>query len=191
MKIPCLLFLPLLCFTSCATITRGVHEKLRIESDPSGANVVLSTGEKGITPATFVEKRRRDSFTVTVSKPSYAAQTVRVESKAGGTGATAMAGNVLLGGAIGMGVDAGTGAYNSLYPNPVSVHLMPTSKSKTSKRSTSALSEEKPRAKSTKTQAKSGTSPKIKTRPRSESVATPAPTATPYVPPSLESSPSP
>jgi len=120
MRIYSLLLLPLLFLTSCATITRGVHEKLRIESDPSGANVVLSTGEKGITPATFVEKRR-DSFTVTVSKPGYAAQTVTVKSKAGGTGATAMAGNVLLGGAIGMGVDAGTGAYNSLYPNPVSV----------------------------------------------------------------------
>jgi len=191
MKIYSVLLLPLWFLTSCATITRGVHEKLRIESDPPGADVRLSTGEHGITPATFVEKRRRDSFTVTVSKPGYAAQTVTVKSKAGGTGATAMAGNVLLGGAIGMGVDAGTGAYNSLYPNPVSVHLVPTSKSKTSKRSTSALSEEKPRAKSTKTQAKSGTSPKIKTRPRSESVATPAPTATPYVPPSLESSPSP
>ena len=192
MKIYSLLALPLLFLTSCATITRGVHEKLRIESDPSGANVVLSSGEKGVTPATFVEKRRRDSFTVTVSKPGYAAQTVTVKSKAGGTGATAMAGNLLLGGAIGMGVDAGTGAYNSLYPNPVSVHLVPTSKSKTSKQSTTVVSEEKPRAKSIKTQAKSGTSPKIETRRlRSESVATPAPTATPYVPPSLESSPSP
>jgi hypothetical protein len=128
---------------------------------------------------------------VTVSKPGYASQTVTVKSKAGGTGATATAGNVLLGGAIGMGVDAGTGAYNSLYPNPVSVHFVPASKSKTSKRSTAVVSEEKPRAKSTKTQAKSGTSPKIKTKPRSETVATPAPTSTTYVPPSLESSPSP
>src|SRR5439155_5992463 len=97
----------------------------------------------------------------------------------------------LAGGIISVGIDAVTGAYNSLYPNPVSVHLVPTSKSKTSKRSTTVVSEEKPRAKSTKTQAKSGTSPKIKTQPRLESVATPAPTSTPYVPPSLESSPSP
>ena len=98
MKSSFLLLLPFLFFTSCATITRGVHEKLRVESDPSGANVVLSTGEKGVTPAVFVEKRRRDSFTVTVSRPGYAAQTVTVQSKAGGAGATAMAGNVVLGG---------------------------------------------------------------------------------------------
>jgi hypothetical protein len=35
-----------------------------------------------------------------------------------------MAGNVLIGGIIGMGVDAATGATNSLKPNPVHVHLI-------------------------------------------------------------------
>jgi hypothetical protein len=101
----------------------------------------LSTGEKGVTPATFVEKRRRDTFTVTVSKPGYVSETVTVQSKAGGTGGTAMAGNLLVGGAIGMGVDAGTGAYDSLYPNPVSVKLAPVGgKSKTSTRKSSSSS---------------------------------------------------
>src|SRR5207302_6147310 len=104
--------------------------------DPSGANVVLSTGERGVTPTKFVKERRTEAFTVTVSKPGYASQTVKVESKFGGTGGGAMAGNLLLGGAIGIGVDAGTGAYKSLYPNPMSVKLVPTSKSKTPKRST-------------------------------------------------------
>ncbi|HXP34382.1 MAG TPA: PEGA domain-containing protein [Chthoniobacterales bacterium] len=193
MKTYSLLCLPLLFFTSCATITRGVHEKLKVVSDPSGANVVLSTGEKGITPATFVEKRRRDALTVTISKPGFATQTVTVVSKAGGTGVSAMAGNVLIGGAIGMGVDAGTGAYNSLYPNPVSVHLVPTSKTKMSKRSTTSSSAEKPRPKSktTKTAAKVETAPKMDTTTRSESAPTPAPISTPYVPPTLETSPSP
>jgi PEGA domain len=193
MKIYSLLFLPVLLFTSCATITRGVHEKLSVRSDPSGADVRLSTGEHGITPAKFVKLRRTEPFTVTVSKSGYVPQTVKIESKFGGTGGAAMAGNVILGGAIGLGVDAGTGAYNSLYPNPVSVHLVPTSKSKTSKRSTTAVSEEKPRvkSKSTKTQTKVETAPKIETAPKSESVPPPAATATPYVPPTLETSPSP
>ena len=119
--------LPLL--TSCATITRGVHEKLRVESDPPGANIQLSTGEKGVTPAKFVKNRRADSFTVTVSKPGWATQTVRVESKFSGTGGAAMVGgNFVLGGFVGVGVDAATGAYNSLYPNPVKVELAPISK---------------------------------------------------------------
>ena len=120
------LLLAAVLFSSCATITRGVHEKLQVESNPTGANVALSTGEKGVTPAVFVEKRRRDNFTVTVSKPGYESQTITVVSKAGGTGVTAMAANaIVFGGIIGMGVDAGSGAYHSLYPNPVSVALRP------------------------------------------------------------------
>src|SRR5256886_2904560 len=101
MKIYSLLFLPLLFFTSCATITRGVHDKLTVTSDPPGANVVLSTGERGLTPAKFVKLRRTEAFTVTVSKPGYVPETVRVVSKIGGTGGTAMAGNALIGGVIG------------------------------------------------------------------------------------------
>jgi hypothetical protein len=129
MKTSYLLPLPLFFFTSCATITRGVHEKLTVLSEPSGANVVLSSGETGVTPTKFV-KTRRDNFTVTVRKPGFLAQSVRVESKASATGETAMAGNILIPGAlIGVGVDATSGAYNSLYPNPVFVHLVPVGKS--------------------------------------------------------------
>ncbi|HEX4639668.1 MAG TPA: PEGA domain-containing protein [Chthoniobacterales bacterium] len=144
MKIYPLFFVSLLFVTSCATITRGVHDKLTVTSDPPGANVTLSTGEKGVTPTKFVKERRTEPFTVTVTKPGYVSQTVKVESKFGGTGGGAMAGNLLLGGAIGMGVDAGTGAYRSLYPNPLSVKLVPTSKSKSSKKSTTEHSEQNP-----------------------------------------------
>src|SRR5437660_7055182 len=123
-----LLSLPVVLITSCATITRGSHDKLTVMSEPSGANVVLSSGEKGVTPTKFV-KSRRDNFMVTVSKAGYVPQTVNVESKVSATGGTAMAGNVIVGGPIGAGVDAVSGAYNSLYPNPVSVRLVPLRKS--------------------------------------------------------------
>ena len=115
-------------FVSCATVTRGIHDKLYVESQPPGASVLLSSGEKGVTPTKFV-KSRRDSFTVTVSKPGYNAKTVKVESKASPTGGAAMAGNALAGGIIGIAIDSGTGAVFSLYPNPVSVQLVPSSRS--------------------------------------------------------------
>jgi hypothetical protein len=118
-----LLCLPVVLITSCATITRGSHDKLSVLSEPPGANVMLSSGETGVTPTKFV-KSRRDNFMVTVSKPGYIPQSVKVESNASATGGTAMAGNVLVGG-IGLAVDAVSGAYNSLYPNPVSVRLVP------------------------------------------------------------------
>ena len=127
-----LAFLPFL-FVSCATITRGVHEKLYVESQPAGANVLLSTGEKGVTPTKFV-KSRRDGFSVTVSKPGYKARTVKVESKASPTGGAAMAGNAVAGGLIGIAVDSGSGALFSLYPNPVSVRLVPSPGSAPKKR---------------------------------------------------------
>jgi len=125
-----------LLLTSCATITRGVHEKLYVRSDPPGANAVLSTGERGITPCKFVEARRTDNFTVTVRKGGYAPQTVLVRSEASGTGAAAMGGNLILGGIIGAGVDAASGSYKSLYPNPVSVRLVPVREKYSSTRST-------------------------------------------------------
>ena len=124
---PCLAFV---LFTSCATITRGSHDKLAVLSEPSRANVLLSSGEKGVTPTTFV-KGRRDNFTVTVSKAGYVSQTVSVESKVSASGGTARTRDVLLGGPIGVTVDAVSGAYNSLYPNPVSVRLLPRRKSAT------------------------------------------------------------
>jgi hypothetical protein len=117
--------LPLaLALASCATVVRGVHDDLQVISTPAGADVRLSTGETGVTPVTFVKSRRED-FQVTVSKPGYTSQTITVRSSASATGAAATAANIASGGPIGLAVDAGTGAWNSLYPNPVLVQLKP------------------------------------------------------------------
>lgn len=110
--------------SSCATLVRGVHEDLKILSEPVGAEVYLSTGEKGVTPATFRKRRRGNSFLVTITKPGYYSQTVTVKSRASAIGAAATAGNVADAG-LGVAVDAGTGAWDSLYPNPISVRLVP------------------------------------------------------------------
>ena len=191
MKTTCLLFLPLLCFTSCATITRGPHDKLYVNSEPSGAEVQLTSGERGVTPAKFV-KKRREHFSVTVSKAGYLPQTIKVESKMSATGGTAMAGNVIAGAGlltvVGIGVDASTGAMYGLYPNPVSVRLVPSQKSKPLKRS-SASAEQKTATKSKppRTSPKPESSPKVELAPKPENLPTPEPSATPP----LEGSPTP
>jgi len=120
------LFLPLFVLASCATITRGVHEKVKVLSEPTSAYAELSSGERGLTPVTFL-KRRKENFDVTVSKPGYITQTVKVRSNFSPTGGGAMAGNLIAGG-VGVGVDAVSGASLSLYPNPVVVRLVPQSK---------------------------------------------------------------
>jgi len=118
-----LLSLPVVLLTSCATITRGSHDRLTVSSEPSGANVVLSSGEKGVTPAKFV-KSRWDNFTVTVSKAGYIPQTVNVESKVSAAGGDAMAGTPIARRLMRKAVNAVGGTYNSLYPNPVLVRLV-------------------------------------------------------------------
>lgn len=110
--------------SSCATVLRGTHDKLRVESEPAGANVALSSGERGLTPTTF-KKRRTDQFLVTISKTGYQSQLVTVESRFSASGGAAALGNALAGGIIGAVVDGTSGATKSLYPNPVSVVLIP------------------------------------------------------------------
>jgi PEGA domain len=149
-----LLCLPIVFITSCATVTRGSHDKLTVLSEPAGANVILSSGEKGVTPTKFV-KSRRDNFTVTVSKAGYVPQTVNVESKLSATGGTAMAGNVIVAGPVGAAVDSISGAYNSLYPNPVSVRLVPLRKSV----ATAAIERRRGPSRATKS---SSTAPRVK-----------------------------
>ncbi len=165
-----LALLPFL-FVSCATITRGVHDKLSVQSQPPGAQVTLSTGEKGVTPAKFI-KSRRESLSVTVSKPGYISQTIRVESKASATGGAAMAGNAVAGGLIGLAVDAGSGAMFSLYPNPVSVQLVPNAGSAPKKRPVKKTSQPKQKD---EIKLSPRTSRPTSVSPRSENLATPPP----------------
>ncbi len=78
-------------------------------------------------PATpcSLEVERSDEFDVTFTKAGYRPEVIPVRTKVVGAGAAGMAGNVLLGGVIGIGVDAYTGAAFDHTPNPVNVTLVP------------------------------------------------------------------
>jgi hypothetical protein len=107
----------------CATVTRGTDEAWTVTSVPSSASVTTSNGFScDATPCTFKMEHKAE-FEVTVSKAgykSYHGHVIHQVSTAGGAG---MAGNVLVGGLIGMGVDAATGAMMELKPNPLAVTL--------------------------------------------------------------------
>ena len=110
--------------SGCASITRGTKDQLKVVSEPSGAQIMLSNGQTGITPATFTLPRKK-GLVVEVSKPGFEPQKVMISSKFAGAGGAALAGNVLVGGLIGAGIDGMTGATLSLKPNPVFVTLVP------------------------------------------------------------------
>jgi PEGA domain len=110
--------------SGCATITRGTTDQIQIVSDPSGADVRTSLNQQCVTPCTL-QVARSDQFTVVFRKPGYEDQTINVTTKIAGTGAAGFAGNLLVGGIVGMGVDAATGATLEHVPSPVSAHLRP------------------------------------------------------------------
>ena len=76
------------------------------------------------TPCTL-QFNRKDEFTVTIAKAGYHIAQVPVKTQIAGAGAAGFAGNIILGGAIGMGVDAATGATLEHYPNPVLMKMVP------------------------------------------------------------------
>src|SRR5262249_15581429 len=109
----------------CATVTRGTTEQIQVLSTPSQAQVTTSIGNScPSTPCTF-EVSRKSEFTVTVRKDGYQEVSIPVSTKIAGSGAAGFAGNILLGGVVGMGADAATGATLDHFPNPVNVTLVP------------------------------------------------------------------
>jgi hypothetical protein len=111
----------------CASVTRGTTENISISTTPAGATAELSGLDNPtacVTPCVVVAKRNAD-ITVTINKEGYEPQVVPLTKEIPATGAAGFAGNVLLGGLVGMGVDAATGAALDHKPNPVIVTLQP------------------------------------------------------------------
>ncbi len=104
----------------CATVLNGTSQPVEFQSDPTGAAVELATGLKCETPCRYSMKRGKDS-TVTFTKDGYKPETVYIQSRLGGSAF----GNILAGGIVGGIVDGSNGASNKLYPNPVSIRLVP------------------------------------------------------------------
>jgi hypothetical protein len=111
-------------FTGCATVTRGTKEVLVVESEPSGAAVRLSNGMVGTTPTSF-KIPRKGKLDVTIIKQGYEPVEVFVNTQVAGAGAAGMAGNVLVGGIIGVGIDSFSGGMLEHKPNPIRVTLVP------------------------------------------------------------------
>lgn len=114
-----------LALSGCATITRGTHDVLEIQTDPVGAKVTTSLGQGfgcDATPCSIRAKRNAD-FDVEITKPGYKTWHGHVTHKVSGGGGAAMAGNVLVGGIIGAAVDGSNGAMDELTPNPLVVKM--------------------------------------------------------------------
>ena len=120
--------------SACGSIVRGTDEPIAFLSDPPGAQVTTTKGYAcPLTPCS-IKVERSDEFDATITKAVYTSQIVPVRTKLTGNGGASFAGNILVGGVIGMGVDAATGAALDQTPNPVSVVLVPEGRPVPSKR---------------------------------------------------------
>lgn len=136
----------------CATVTRGTTEQIQFDSSPSGVEVrteivspcggpcqtassedgatmqqppaIPQAGPACITPC-VVQVKRTDVLRATFSKEGYQPVTIPIDVRVAGAGVAGMAGNVLIGGLIGLGVDTVSGAALEHFPNPATVQLIP------------------------------------------------------------------
>ncbi|MEM8988481.1 MAG: PEGA domain-containing protein [Pseudomonadota bacterium] len=114
----------LILLPACATVTRGTNVDMIIESNPSEADIRLSTGQTCITPCTL-KMPRKNGFNVMAKKEGYKTYEGSVDAKLSGGGGAGFVGNALIGGVIGAGVDVASGAMNDLVPNPLIITLEP------------------------------------------------------------------
>ena len=108
----------------CATIVRGTTTDFKVTSTPPGASVKTSTGFScSPTPCTIRKMIRKEAFDATVTLAGYKPKTAHVQSLVESGGAAGAVGNAVVGGVVGIAVDATDGAMDDLVPNPLHVDL--------------------------------------------------------------------
>ena len=110
----------------CATMLKGSSASVKINSAPTGANVEIkmSNGvfvKEGRTPMTASLTKGKD-YIVTISLDGYEPQTVPILKGEVEFG-TAVCGNILCTGLLGLLVDHFSGALYKLEPNTINVSL--------------------------------------------------------------------
>ena len=116
------LLIALLASARCATIKHGTTQPILVESDPSGAVISLkcdkdSIPNLGSTPITIQVNRKSKSCAIGVQKDGYVPASVLLHRTVSG----AYAGNLVLGGAVGLVADAADGAMYKQEPAVVQV----------------------------------------------------------------------
>ena len=106
--------------TGCASITTGRFQRVSIDSYPQDATVTISSGHRGVTPCSF-DLQRNKNHVINISKKGHRTAQIMMRKTLCGS----LAGNILIGGVIGIGIDAMTGACFKLLPENVYVDLIP------------------------------------------------------------------
>jgi hypothetical protein len=121
-----LLLAPLALLSACATMIEGTSDNITVTTTPAGATCTVDregqrVGAVAATPGSIRVDKSRHDLSVTCGKEGYVSSTSTVEASFTGTTFA----NILLGGVVGVVVDAASGA-NSKYPADIRVDLAET-----------------------------------------------------------------
>jgi hypothetical protein len=108
----------------CASITNGTSQSINVNSDPGEADCTLTRDGRELatikTPAPVKVKRESRTIHVLCRKEGFRDGETTMDARF----ETATLGNLILGGVVGLAVDAASGAYQR-YDGFVMVHLTP------------------------------------------------------------------
>ncbi|MGN6514226.1 MAG: hypothetical protein ACTHLR_00115 [Rhizomicrobium sp.] len=112
--------------SGCASIIKGHTQSIAITTPPiTGANCILSSKEGNwtvVSPGIVTVNKSKEDIQAHCTKPGYQDGIATIPSDFQGW----TLGNLLLGGVIGVGVDAATGAINE-YPHAFQIPMFPAS----------------------------------------------------------------
>lgn len=114
--LPLLFLVPCLLLQSCATIMTGTTQRIRVVSNPPGANIEVNGRFVGNTPQTLTLSRSLSEKTIKVQMPGYGWRAIRLTRSI----VPEVFLNILVGGIPGLVIDIATGAlsrYNQDYIN--------------------------------------------------------------------------
>jgi len=117
----------LLSLGACASVVEGTDQTVTVKTIPAGANCELSRDGQTIgvvnpTPGSVLIDKSKDAVSVNCTKEGHDDGAETMASSFQGM----TFGNILIGGIIGIGIDAASGAMH-FYPDSVEVFLIPNS----------------------------------------------------------------
>ena len=102
----------------CATVLNGTTQNIGISSQPTGANVTIDNVAYGVTPL-FANLKRGSEHIVTIEMPGYEKSQLTLTKSVSGW----VWGNVIIGGLIGLAIDAYSGGLYKLSPEQLDAAL--------------------------------------------------------------------
>ena len=119
LRVIAIMLCPIL-LTSCATIISGKTQSLPVSTNPTGAKVTVN-GVKQLSPCILVLDRNIPAYTIVIEKEGYATHTFQLKRGVNGW----VFGNIIVGGIIGIVIDAATGSMYQFYPGSIDHSLVP------------------------------------------------------------------